>query len=296
MKRKFFDWLSGAQPPLPLPAGMSPEDARSFLDSIRVEHGSESEMQAYCRRDWRRFLYTWSLVKDLRGDCLELGASPYFTTGLLREFTQLRLSLANFFGPSAAGTAEQRVKLVPSGEKEPAWITMGFHQFNVETDRFPYEDASFDVLLFCEIIEHLQTDPLQVMKEIKRVLKPDGILVLTTPNVARLDNRLRLLAGKNINDRYSGYGPYGRHNREYTRDEIDTLLSFCGFDPKVHFTANVHFSRPLAGHLNGGLRTLLTAIRWSRADDLGQYIFVSARNARPMQESRPAWLFRSFSN
>lgn len=278
-----------------MPTGMSPEDARRFLESIQVEHAPVAEIQAYCRNDWRRFLHTWALVKDLRGDCLELGANPYFTTGLLREFTQLRLSLANFFGPSDSQPAEQRVRLSLRGSAEPTWVTMAFDQFNVEFDRFPYADASFEVVLFCEIIEHLQSDPLHVLKEIKRVLKPGGLIVLTTPNVARLDNRLRLLAGKNINDRYSGHGPYGRHNREYTRAEITTLLSFCGFDPEVQFTANVHFKRRLAAHLNSGLRSLLAALRWTRVDDLGQYIFVSARSARPMPDSRPAWLFRSFA-
>jgi hypothetical protein len=55
-------------------------------------------------------------------------------------------------------------------------------------------------MLFCEIIDHLLMDPLALM-EIRRVMRPSGRLVLTTPNVNRLDNVLRMVQGVNIYDR-----------------------------------------------------------------------------------------------
>jgi len=56
----------------------------------------------------------------------------------------------------------------------------------------PFEDHSFDLVFAGEIIEHIiDTDFL--LEEIKRVLKPKGELVITTPNVASLDRRLMLL-------------------------------------------------------------------------------------------------------
>ena len=105
---------------------------------------------------------------------------------------------------------------------------------------FPFESDSFDVVLFCEVIEHLLMDPVVALREIKRVLRPGGSLVVSTPNVARLENMARLAAGANLYDPYSGYGPYGRHNREYTRHELVKLLEFVGFQPDIHFTADVH--------------------------------------------------------
>jgi SAM-dependent methyltransferase len=273
---------------------MSAKDAFEFLNSIRVEHAPESELEDYCRRDWRRFLYTWGLVKDLTGKCLELGANPFFTTGLLREFTQLKLNLANYFGSQDNCQAAQRVRMVPNGAAEPLEVMMEFHQFNVEGDRFPFDDNSFEVVLFCEIIEHLQNDPLKVLREIKRVLKPNGRLVLTTPNIARLENAARLVIGKNVCDRYSGYGPYGRHNREYTRQEIGSLLKWSGFVPEVSFTADVHFNSTPALIATMGLRLLFKMLWQSRATDLGQYIFVCARNSEAMQPSQPEWLYRSY--
>ncbi len=52
----------------------------------------------------------------------------------------------------------------------------------------PYADASFDLVVLCEVAEHLPTE-IPVVAEIGRVLTPGGHLVLSTPNVARLHSR-----------------------------------------------------------------------------------------------------------
>ena len=48
--------------------------------------------------------------------------------------------------------------------------------FDAERDIFPYADASFDTVLCCELIEHLSADPMHMMSEINRILKPGGHL------------------------------------------------------------------------------------------------------------------------
>jgi 2-polyprenyl-3-methyl-5-hydroxy-6-metoxy-1,4-benzoquinol methylase len=45
----------------------------------------------------------------------------------------------------------------------------------------PFADASFDVVTCMEVIEHVE-DPERVLGELHRVLKPDGLLLLSTPN------------------------------------------------------------------------------------------------------------------
>jgi len=47
--------------------------------------------------------------------------------------------------------------------------------------RWDYPDESFHVIRACEVIEHLE-NPWHFFREAKRVLKPDGVLVLSTPN------------------------------------------------------------------------------------------------------------------
>jgi 2-polyprenyl-3-methyl-5-hydroxy-6-metoxy-1,4-benzoquinol methylase len=64
------------------------------------------------------------------------------------------------------------------------------------TKRFDYQANFFDVIVASEVIEHvLDTDFF--IKEIKRVLRPNGYLILTTPNAASLGRRIYLLLGKN---------------------------------------------------------------------------------------------------
>jgi SAM-dependent methyltransferase len=55
--------------------------------------------------------------------------------------------------------------------------------------RLPYEDASFDVILLVEVIEHLENHRV-ALGELSRILKPNGALILTTPNIMRLNSRL----------------------------------------------------------------------------------------------------------
>jgi SAM-dependent methyltransferase len=276
-------------PSLPLPLGVTEEMLYGFVTSVRVSDAPEVEMRAYGSHDFKRFVYTLGLTTGLKGKCLELGANPYFTTMLLKEFTDLELSLANYFGPMPNGEYTQDVAYVELGALKPSTKTFSYQHFNVENDNFPYPDESFDVVIFAEIIEHLLNDPCKVLREIKRVLKSGGTMILTTPNVARLENVARLIAGENIYDPYSGYGPYGRHNREYNRHELVMLCQFEGFKVENHFTADVHENR-------AGAYTNLSPLQQQlarRCGDLGQYLFLKAIKTQHSPQKRPSWLYRS---
>jgi len=51
--------------------------------------------------------------------------------------------------------------------------------------RLPFDEATFDVVISCETIEHVP-DPSGAMSELARVLKDGGRLLLTTPNYMNL--------------------------------------------------------------------------------------------------------------
>lgn len=279
------------RPPLPLPEGVTEKDLFDFVTSVRFENAPEAELHAYGSNDFRRFVYTWSLARDVSGKCLELGANPYFTTMLLKRFTSLDLSFANYFLMVQDGRHTEKVKYrdLHTGKKLTESFT--YDHFNIEADAFPYTDGQFDLVLFAEIIEHLLNDPCKTLREIKRVLRPDGTLILTTPNVARLENVVRLIAGENLYDPYSGYGPYGRHNREYNRHELVHLLKHEGFEITTCFTADVHVNSAASCHSLSALYPLLKF----RENDLGQYIFLKATaTGRKPPTARPAWLYRSY--
>ena len=61
-------------------------------------------------------------------------------------------------------------------------------------DKIPFADSTFDILYAGEVIEHL-VDTDMFMSEARRVLKTDGLLIITTPNLACWLNRIMLLFG-----------------------------------------------------------------------------------------------------
>jgi len=61
----------------------------------------------------------------------------------------------------------------------------------------PFPEASFDIVICTEVIEHV-SEARQLVKEINRVLKESGKLVLSTPNLVSLGNRLGMMLGKGL--------------------------------------------------------------------------------------------------
>ena len=260
------------------------------MESFGIDDAPPEALAGYVDEAFWRFLHTWGCVRDAHGTVLELGANPYYLSYMLRHFTDLEPTLANFFG-SERGTLVQEVHWRGRDGSEHA-EKLRCDLFNLEEDPFPYANSSFDVVLFCEILEHLLMDPLRVLREIHRVLAPTGLLVLTTPNVARIENVLALMAGVNIYDPYSGYGPYGRHNREYTMHDLVRLLRFCGFTIERQFTADSR--APITPYEQHPAYDAVAPALAFRKDDLGQYLFVVARPTAPPTEGLPAFLYRSY--
>jgi len=58
----------------------------------------------------------------------------------------------------------------------------------------PYEDASFDLVYSGEVIEHIY-NPDFMLEECRRVLKPGGLLIISTPNLQAWYNRILFLCG-----------------------------------------------------------------------------------------------------
>jgi 2-polyprenyl-3-methyl-5-hydroxy-6-metoxy-1,4-benzoquinol methylase len=66
---------------------------------------------------------------------------------------------------------------------------------DLERAALPWPGGTFEAVVAAEVIEHV-VDTDHVLAEIARVLRPGGALVITTPNLASLENRLRLLFGR----------------------------------------------------------------------------------------------------
>jgi SAM-dependent methyltransferase len=270
-----------------LPPDMTEQDLRAIFLSFSLDNGPVGQLDPYVHDALYRFIHSWQLVRNESGKCLELGANPYFITWLLQEHTALDLTLANYFGGDE-GKGLQTLSWQDGASRKSS--TFNFDHFNMEESRFPYEDASFDVVLYCEIIEHLLMNPVHTLTEIRRVMKPGGLLVVTTPNVARLGNILAMADGRSIYDPYSGFGPYGRHNREFSMGELLHLLAFAGFEHETSFTADAH-PEDHSGHPKFAAASALVA---DRPAHLGQYLFAAVRATGSPRPGLPGSLFRSY--
>ncbi len=174
---------------------------------------------------WRQVLRFVPNPKE-RGKALELGSPPFHITLLLQRFRNYDLSLTGFAADGRA-RIEQTLESPEFGES----YDFACDCFDAEKERFPYPDASFDLVTWCEVIEHLTENPVHTLAEIHRVLKPGGALVLSTPNASRADSIANFLAGRNIYDPYHLGAPLkgSRHSREYTFAELKDLLEGCGY-------------------------------------------------------------------
>jgi SAM-dependent methyltransferase len=143
-------------------------------------------------------------------------------------------------------------------------------------------------VLLTDVFEHLREYPARTLAEGYRILRPGGLLVLSTPNAAYILNRVKLLCGKCV---YSSvddwlYGlPHARHAREYTKSELELIVRNVGFEPVSidgrHFYVR-HGDRSLPTPLGKALINA-TAKRWPT---LGPAFVVAARRPRVARPSR----------
>jgi len=111
------------------------------------------------------------------------------------------------------------------------------HDVDLQTAnlRLPSADHEFNVVTLEAVIEHFPHTPRLVLKEIRRILRPDGLLLLDTPNAGALGTRVGFfLHGEGIwatiDELYASDIPFAGHSRCYSRREIVKVLRWSGFE------------------------------------------------------------------
>jgi 2-polyprenyl-3-methyl-5-hydroxy-6-metoxy-1,4-benzoquinol methylase len=91
--------------------------------------------------------------------------------------------------------------------------------------------AAYDVVIMAEVIEHVPTPPFVVFANLLPALRPGGYLLVTTPNLYRLRNLIRMARGKRIFDFFLVPGPDQPlgHFIEYSLDQVEWQLVRAGF-------------------------------------------------------------------
>ena len=88
------------------------------------------------------------------------------------------------------------------------------HLCDISREAPDLEKNTFDLILFCEVFEHLLLSPEFAIKTILSLLKPGKHLFFSVPNFATIQKRIQLLRGENPQDTLSDSTPYFAHIRE----------------------------------------------------------------------------------
>lgn len=222
-------------PPDAQPA--DPEQLKAAVDELRRLETDGAEARAYLETHIPRLSRTLTLIPKPQQSSriLELGCYMQMTPALhfLCGYQEVR---GGYYGK--LGRTDH--KLVHPGGRR---FECDVDHFDAERDRFPYPDNRFEMVLVCELIEHLLRDPMFMLLEIRRVLQEGGRVLVTTPNLASIASVAKLLEGRDNPQIFSIYTRPKEgeesdipHVREYTADELGRTVQAAGFEIESLFT------------------------------------------------------------
>ncbi|MFC1495132.1 methyltransferase domain-containing protein [Thermodesulfobacteriota bacterium] len=215
---------------------------------------------------------------------LEIGAAPFGLTFLLRHFVFKDVRATQLTNSSVGSKNLNQTIWADLVSTEGRRIdNFEVRQFNLEKDPWPYENESFDLIVACEVFEHLATDPMHVVCEAGRVLREGGRMFISTPNVMSLWKIDRLFEGLQPNvDPFYRKSVYNRHNRELTPHEIKILLKSGGFS--VEFIETVNVKRMVIAK---PFRFFLIRLLAGSIQDRRDIIFAMGRKTAPVCNRYP---------
>jgi SAM-dependent methyltransferase len=115
----------------------------------------------------------WKAVFDPQNGCIE---------AFLREEAKLLPAGANLLD---AGAGERPYQTIFSKQRyQSCDMPKGFyaatHDFECSLDNIPQPDRTYDAVVLTQVLEHVR-EPLKVLQEIRRVLKPGGVALVSIP-------------------------------------------------------------------------------------------------------------------
>lgn len=123
------------------------------------------------------------------------------------------------------------------------------YKVDIDTEKLPFIDNYFDAIYCGEVLEHLY-DPDHLLTEMHRVLNPNGIGVITTPNLSWWLNRIILLLGfqpyltevslkYNVGKFKANIHEVAGHIRSFTNKALRELLELNNFEVVKMLNSNV---------------------------------------------------------
>jgi SAM-dependent methyltransferase len=158
---------------------------------------------------------------------------------------------------------------------------------DIESGDPPDLGENYDVVVFCEVLEHLRINVLRTVRMLATLLKPEGLLYLTTPNGAGFVQTLKcLLTQRTGPPPVREWGSldlvgFMGHVREYSPVECEEMLRACGFSEIDLTFRNMFEPRRFSSFPLLWTRTLVSRLWHQKAD----MITITARRSRQMQRT-----------
>ena len=127
---------------------------------------------------------------------------------------------------------------------------------NLNARHLPYRDAVFDAVTCLDVIEHV-LDPRHLLRELARVLRPRGVLVVTTPNIRAYWHILTLIRGRFPRTSGDPEGYDGGHLHYFTFADVCHLLQEAGFEAIEEFGLYRWTSLTAWGRIKERIKALL---------------------------------------
>jgi ubiquinone/menaquinone biosynthesis C-methylase UbiE len=235
---------------------------------------------SYHQTHKRRIARTVQTIIDQKpkGKLLELGTSKVIPLSLDLLVPELEVHVTDF-NLDQPQSGQMSIQIGQYSREVPVY------RVDLETKELPVEDATFDVVVCAEVIEHLELDPMFMISEINRVLKPQGLLILTTPNITSSRGLWKMLRGFEpyFYMQYRHSPKLYRHNYEYSPIAITQILKAGGFDGSVWTEDS--FEDGLVEDIEK-----LKAIGYSMSNR-GDNIFVVAKKVNKVINRHPAVIY-----
>ena len=156
------------------------------------------------------------LIPKYTRNLLDVGCG----TGTFEEILSLSQNKCNF-DVSGTDISKKSIEIAKSKRLLNSIFLCG------DAENLPFKNKSFDCIVLIEVIEHIPNKE-SVFKELKRVLKRNGKIIITTPNkrdiILRVHNLLKNIGTKIIGKKII-------HKDEYlSKEELSILLKNVGFN------------------------------------------------------------------
>jgi SAM-dependent methyltransferase len=204
------------------------DDLQIFKSLDEAVNKDDGELAAWSQNSLkegnkRRYIFDQELLASHyeSGRILEIGSAPYHLTYILtrKDFDITGIDIA----------PERQASFISDNH-------LNVVKCDIESEPLPFQDDTFHYIIFNEVFEHLRINPIRTLREINRVLHPEGKLALSTPNLYSIRTIILFFLGRGFDNPYEEFEKletlhHMGHVREYSIRQMREFLVKTGFNP-----------------------------------------------------------------